>query len=450
MSRIKKTILIVTSTIFLILIAGYFTYVKPQLRILNGYAAKKACSCHFIAERDVSSIKAQDLGNPPLNLAEIQIDTASRTASSSVFGMAARTALYRDGLGCTLLNQTKLSPINQTSTPPAVNDTLPWPYGSLEAPKKKTGFSESKLQEAIAYAFDDEGEYLKKTRAVLVLKGDSIIAEQYADGFDQNTEILGWSMTKSICNILIGILVRDGKIDVDEDKLFEEWTDERKQITLDNLLRMNSGLKWDEVYDEIADATQMLFTEDNMPSYVLSNKLESPPGEVFEYSSGTSNLLSALIRNTINNDELYNTFHRSRLFDILGIENAVIEADPSGHFVMSSYCYATPREWAKLGLLYKNKGVWGRDTIFTEEWYNYSLKPTEASPNGSYGAHIWLNTNNNEIKDGPEDMFKFSGFEGQYVYILPSQDMVIVRMGLSEGPHFEINGLIKLILEATG
>jgi CubicO group peptidase (beta-lactamase class C family) len=183
-----------------------------------------------------------------------------------------------------------------------------------------------------------------------------------------------------------------------------------------------------------------------MGQYVMHSALEFEPGSRFEYSSGTTNLIGQLIRNQFDTHQDYLRFPYDRIINKLGLQSMYLETDDSGHYVLSSYCYATPRDWSKLGLLYLHGGVWNQDTIFTKEWLDYSIKPSPTQ--SSYGAHIWLNTNNNELKDCPDEMYKFSGYEGQYVYMLPSKNTVIVRTGLSEGPYFDLNAVIKTIVSA--
>lgn len=443
-----KKLLFVLVLFIILLIGAFQVFVVPKLDIVNGYASKKACSCYFISERELKSIKEQDLSESPLNLASLKVNLQDSSVVSSVLGIFKRKAKFKQGLGCVLINgQDDVD--NEFRRPlPEVNDSLAWPFGKKASTLKTYDVDQGKLEEALDMAFDKNGEFQKKTIALLAIKDDSIILEKYAEGYNQETELLGWSMTKSITNMLVGILVKEGKLSVDQKALFPEWTDARSEITLDNLLRMNSGLDWDEIYSEVADATEMLFKSDNMPGRAIGSPAAYPPGEVFNYSSGTSNLVGLLLRNQFETVEDYHNFPYEKLFNPLGLESAIIETDEDGNFVCSSYCFATAREWATLGLLYLHKGQWGQDTIFTEDWYNYSITSTQASPDACYGAHIWLNTNHNDIQDGPEDMFKFSGYEGQYVYILPSQNMVIVRMGLSEGPPFDMNGVIKTILEA--
>ena len=449
MSGIKRKLIFIFVAALILGGSYTMTSIMPKLSILNAYAAKISCSCHFISGRNIESIENQDLGKMPLKLASISIDSTNKMASASVFGLSKRRAAFKKGLGCVLIKGEDNVEYDFNRKSISVSDSLSWPYGNKQVEYKRVGFDKHKLAEALNSAFDEPGQYSKKTRALLVVQDDSIVGERYSDGFGPDTPILGWSMTKSITNILIGHLVMKGILDPDMDNLFKIWeADKRRKIKLDDLLRMSSGLAWDEEYSEITDATKMLFESENMSEYALKARQESTPGKLFEYSSGTSNILSALIRNCFDDHEAYLEFPDKSLFDPLGMSSAIIETDESGHFVCSSYGHASARDWAKLGLLFLHRGMWNNYKVFDSSWYDYSTKITEASPEDCYGAHIWLNSHYNDIPDGPEDMFKFSGYEGQYVYILPSQNMVIVRMGLTEAPGFDMNGVIKKILES--
>ncbi|MBT8233862.1 MAG: serine hydrolase [Saprospiraceae bacterium] len=436
----KKKLLILFVIILALIGIAYFL-VYPKMPILTGYAAKKACSCYYIANRNKESILNYDLAKSPLNLASIDILENENMAEASVFGLGNSKAYYSPKLGCRLIKNDNLTSKEiELRTHPKVS--------GFNFDQKQVGFDQSKINEAIREAFDDDEKWEKQTRALVIIQDDSLIAEHYAPGFNKDSKILGWSMTKSITNALVGILVKQGKLQINKTALFEEWLDDkRRNISLDHLLRMNSGLEWEENYAEISPATNMLFQTHNMGDYASSFKSEFEPGDHWEYSSGTTNIISKLIRDQFDNDEDYHDFPY-KLFSRLGIESFVMEADASGHYVMSSYCFGTPRDWAKLGLLYLNDGIMGEDTILTKEWIDYSITPTENSTNGCYGAHLWLNTNQNELKNLPSSIYKFSGFEGQYVYIIPSKNAVVVRMGLSKGPPFDVEKMMNLIYDA--
>ena len=326
---------------------------------------------------------------------------------------------------------------------------MPFPYGNLEP--KDTVFSNidyKKLNVAVENAFDKNGEKKKRTRSVIVIYKDKIIAEKYVDGFNKNSKILGWSMTKSITGTLFGILQKQGKIDITKPALIDEWkNDERAKITLNDLLHMNSGLEWEEKYDKICDATKMLFQAEDMSKAQIDKPLVGKPNNTWNYSSGTTNLLSGILRKQFKTHQEYLDFWYTDLLDKIGMNSAIVEVDMAGNFVGSSYGWATTRDWAKFGLLYLHKGNWNGEQIFAESWAKYVSTPTNTS-NGNYGAQFWLNAGG-RFPNVPKDMFYASGFQGQMVAIFPSNDIVIVRMGLKEDPEFDFNGLLSDVVKSV-
>ncbi|MEI7509972.1 MAG: serine hydrolase, partial [Flavobacterium sp.] len=353
----------------------------------------------------------------------------------------------REGLGATLINDD--FDVNQPYEVPKrtkTNNNLPFPYGNLEP--KDTVFSNidyKKLNNVVANAFDEKEQKNKRTRAVIVIYKDKIIAEKYDDGFNKNSRILGWSMTKSITGTLFGILQKQGKFDINKPAPIAEWQkDERAIIRTSDLLHMNSGLEWEEKYDKICDATKMLFQAEDMGKVQLEKRAQFPPNLHWNYSSGTTNLLSKILRNQFKTHKEYLDFWYSNLLDKIGMNSAIIETDMAGNFVGSSYGWATARDWAKFGLLYLHKGNWNGEQLFDESWVKYVSTPTNTS-NGNYGAQFWLNAGG-KFPDVPRNMYYASGFQGQMVAIFPSQDLVIVRMGLSE--EFDFNGLLRGVVSS--
>jgi len=448
-----KKLSITILLILMIITISYFLLLKPRLPIITGYAAKKACSCLFIADRPLKIIEKQDLASSPVNFVDLKVNEKDRSVTSTIFGQVPSTAKYTKGLGCSIetTNAPKFLEFKRGDFLRNKNFPLPqqaWPLGDAIA-EQQTNIDYSKLEEAFKIGFDEGDQWKKKTRALLVVQNGKLIKEKYSKGFDKDEDILGWSMTKSITNILMGILNKDKGLLVTQDNLFPEWkNDDRRKITLNDLMRMSSGLYWEEEYAKISPVTKMLFAEPNAGQYALEQKKEFKPGTHWEYSSGTTNILSLFIRNQFNSHTDYLAFPYRDLFNKLDMESAFLETDNSGHYVLSSYCFATPRDWAKLGLLYLNEGQWNGDTIFTKEWHDYSIQTT-ADSKGAYGAQIWLNRNHVFLADAPEDMYYFSGFEGQYVIVIPHKKLVIVRMGLSKGPDFDLNNLIKNIIDAV-
>ena len=432
-----------------ILILGYQTQLKPRLPILNGFAAKCVCSATFIAERDYASIQQYDLSFGPIHLAKNTINFETKSVESSVYGLVKRKAVYIPGYGCTLLPQTR--EIKNINTPQSeaieFSDSEYWPEGERMRDTLFSDIRNDKLNQAIQNAFTSkyrEGGLM--TSGVVVVYNGELIAEKYAEGFDKKTPVLGWSMTKSIINALIGILVKEEKMDLDHPVDYEEWkNDNRQSITLHQLLQMSSGLDWNEEYGTLSDVTKMLYLVPDIPSFADDPKLRERPGGEWYYSSGTSNIISGIIRNQFESHKDYLEFPRKALFNKIGMHSAVMELDPSGNFIGSSYCHATPRDWAKFGLLYLNNGKWNGERLFTDDWIEYTKTPAQYS-NGIYGAHFWLNADRAAYPDAPDDLFSANGFQGQRVFIVPSKNIVIVRMGYSE--DFDFNGFLRDVLEA--
>ena len=424
---------------------GFTTY--PKLDLISGFSAKSIASGHFIDNRSQEMIEKGDNDIDMIDLAKNKIEDMGKFAAASVYGLKERKAIYREGLGVTLINDdfdvTKPYEVPKRTK---LNNNLPFPYGNKEP--KDTVFANvdySKLDAAVANAFDEKGQIKKRTRSLLVIYKDKIIAEKYDTGFDKNSKILGWSMTKSITSAMFGILQKQGKYDIYKPAPIAEWkNDERKIITTNDLLHMNSGLEWEEKYDKICDATKMLFGAENMSRVQLEKPAAFKPNTHWNYSSGTTNLLSGILRKQFKTHQEYLDFWYSALIDKIGMNSMIVETDMAGNYVGSSYGWATTRDWSKFGLLYLHKGNWNGEQILDESWVKYTATPTNTS-NGRYGGHFWLNASGH-FPDVPKDMYYCSGFQGQMVAIIPSLDLVIVRMGLKEDPEFDFNGMLKGIV----
>ena len=415
----------------------------------TGYAAKKMCSCHFIAGRSKASIQKDDLAMSPLNLTSTIIDETAKTATSSIFGLGTKTAVYRENLGCILLDGKDDYNVQLTLPKVRKNMAAEWPRGETVSQRKMAGVDYPALNQAINNVFDPSLNMDSiKTRAVVVVYKDSLIAEKYANGFDKDTEILGWSMNKSITSTLIGMLVKAGKMNLTDDHLYEEWIDERSKITLNDLLQMQSGLAFEENYAAVSDVTKMLFMNEDIVKEIAGNPLSDPIGTKWYYSSGTTNLVAGLIKKQFDDLQDYLKFPHEQLFRKIGMHSMVLETDESGNYIGSSYGYATPRDWAKFGLLYLNEGNWYGEQIVDTSWVNFTRQPAEHS-GGIYGGHFWHNHNHAAYKDVPTDIYSCNGFEGQYVYIIPSKDLVIVRMGLNQGEEYDANQFLSNVIKAV-
>lgn len=428
---------------------GFTTY--PKLELISGFSAKSIASGHFLDHRSKELIEKGDNDIKLMDLATNTIDEAGKFATSSVYGLKERKAIYREGLGATLIDDDYdiSKPYLLPNRTKLVNN-LPFPYGNNE-PKDTllSNVDYSKLKKSIDNSFDKNGEKVKRTRAVVVLYKDKLIAEQYDAGFNKDSKILGWSMTKSITNSAFGVLAKQGKIDIYKPAPIAEWqNDERKIITINDLLHMNSGLEWEENYSKICDATIMLFQSGDMAKVQREKLAQFKPNTHWNYSSGTTNLLSGILKSQFKTQQEYLDFWYSGVIDKIGMNSMIVEQDMSGTFVGSSYAWATARDWSKFGLLYLHKGNWNGAQILDESWVKYSATPTNTSK-GAYGAQFWLNAGG-KFPDVPRDMFYCSGYQGQMVAIIPSLDMVIVRMGLKEEDQgFDFNGFLKDVISSV-
>jgi CubicO group peptidase (beta-lactamase class C family) len=433
-------------------------YLSQALPIIGGYGAKNLCSCVFVAGRDPQQVIAQELGGALINLGTFEAHYEDSSATASVFGLAKRKAIFRKGLGCTLVSEISEQELrNQKITvakkPLVDQDTMMWPNGDqvIDSILNK----HEKLNDVVNAAFvETDKENPVNTRAVVIVHNGNIIGEKYAPSFGKQTKLIGWSMTKTIINAMVGVLVKQGKLKVENPAPVDEWkADDRNQITLHNLLQASSGLAWEEIYGGPSTATNMLFRKKDAAAFASQAKPEEPPNKKWYYSSGTTNIISLIIRQVIG-DADYHALAYRELFYKIGAYNMVIEPDASGTFVGSSFSYATARDWARFGLLYLSDGVWNNEHIFPEGWVKYSITPAEAAPKGEYGAQIWLNAGNinnpadKRFPDVPNDMYLMDGFEGQSVVIVPSRNVVIVRLGLSQKRDFDINRFVSDVLKA--
>lgn len=432
--------------IFLLTVLAILIYSQyAKLNIISGYTAKYMASGVFIANRSMESLENQDTNVPLVKLADSEVNIQDREASADVYGLMERKAICRDGIGCVLINDDyEPGPYLRPNRNVLDND-LPFSFGnsSLDTITVE-GVDYEKLKIALDSAF--ARPEVQKTRTVLVLYKNKILSERYADGFTADTPILGWSMTKSILATLYGILQYQNKLDVEAKAPVPEWKDDgRSHITYNHLLRMQSSLEWEEDYTKMSDVTRMLFMETDMSKSQAAKEAVGYPTQIWNYSSGTSNLLSGLLRDQFDNYQQYLDFPYAALIDKIGMNSMLIETDLAGNFVGSSYAWANTRDWARFGALYLNGGVWNDERIFDESWVDYIATPTEGS-DGTYGAHFWLNAEG-KYPDVPRDLYSANGYQGQYVFIIPSKDLVIVRTGLAEPPEFDINSFLRNILD---
>ena len=451
MRRRVKLILYAAGIALIILLVAAGWYLSDTLPISTGHTAKTVCSNVFISGRDAEDIFKEDIA--PLHflfaITDFKVDPDEKSVRADAFGFADRKAIYRQGYGCTVVNgltedelrQQKIGDVKFLKYSPEQRSKRPWPVGNHgPVVSLPAGVDAQKLATAMDAAFVEPGpNNPRKTRAVVAVYDGRLIAERYAPGFNLNMPQLGWSMSKSVTNALVGVLVRNGKLDVHRPAPVPEWQkadDPRQKITLDQLLRMSAGLEFSEEYAPFSDAVYMFYDSYDFAAYAANKPLETEPDEKWYYSSGTANIIARVVRQTIEKQhENYYDYLYQNLFHKIGMLSVVMEPDPSGTFVGSSYMFATPRDWARFGLLYLQDGVWNGERILPEGWVKYTTTPTPRAPQGKYGAFFWLNAgalsdaSDRMMASVPVDTFFARGFQEQRVFIVPSKNLVLVRFG---------------------
>ncbi|MBZ9773490.1 serine hydrolase domain-containing protein [Mesorhizobium sp. CO1-1-8] len=432
-------------------------YIAPPelIRVGSGYSAKIVCSNVFIAGRDPNEVLAVDVqapGHPLLRLMRVSVDKNRGTVSAGLFGFLGKSvAVARDGLGCASVPDGDVGKARRTTIqaePSAAIKGDLWPEGERV---------EASQDPVIAKLLDDAALTGTGMRAVVVVKNGRIVAERYGDGFSARTPLLGWSMTKTVNAAIVGTLVKDGKMAFDDKSLFAPWkADGRAAISLADMMAMSSGLEFNEDYGDVADVTRMLYLEPDMADFAESKPLAAEVGKVFSYSSGTAVMLSRLWQDAIGDKAKALTWPRTALFDPLGMHSAVLETDEQGTFVGSSYLYATAHDWARFGQFLLQGGVWNDNQILPTGFVDWMREPASASK--VYGkGQLWIEAPGDEENPGagvaaglPKDTCWMEGHDGQTVAIIPSEQLVVVRLGLTPAklgyrPQTMVGALVKAL-----
>ena len=448
----KKLIKRVLWLVLIALIIGVTWFAWPRLPIITAFAAKGMCSSLFLADKTPERVAAEDLSFFPISLAKCSIDYEEKSVTATVFGLAKRKVVFREGLGAVIVLEKPEEELMGASfkipDPGYSQDTIPWPLGDVMPESLPEGVDYEKLEEILEKAVDQPGEEpFKKSLGVAVVYNNELIGENYLEGYHSRAKFHSWSMTKSVTGAMAGVLVKEGRMDIKAPTGIPEWeSDERRNITIENIMHMSSGLEWVENYFTISDATVMLMQSDDMYASVTGCKLVHEPGSFWNYSSGDANLLSGLLRTTIGDDEEYLGYAYTSLFHRIGMLNTMVETDASGLFVASSYSYGSTRDWARFGLLFLNNGIFEGDTVLTPEWVDFMTTAAPAS-DGKYASTFWLKEPEveNALVDVPDDIFFADGFQGQRVYVIPSKKLVVVRMGFSLA-NFSVNDFLRDII----
>jgi CubicO group peptidase (beta-lactamase class C family) len=329
-----------------------------------------------------------------------------------------------------------------TPLPPQPAGT-PWPTAEWPQGAPPDGLARTRFAALSDEAFAAPStEALGETHAMVIVQHGRLVAERYGEGFGPARTYPSWSKAKSITQALVGLAVGDKRLDVHAPADVPEWRgagDPRAAITLDQLLRMSSGLQWLEEYlpDKPSDVIAMLFGEGeaDVAGFAAGFPLAYKPDEFFYYSSGTTNIVSRCLARALDaHGPDFESFMRRRLFEPLGMQSATPKFDEAGTFIGSSFCFATARDFARFGLLYLRDGVWEDRRLLPEGWVDYARTPTFQQPGGEasgrYGAHWWLDL-------GGPGSFSANGYDGQFTVCVPDLDLVLVRHGVTPGEKKE-------------
>lgn len=462
MTRRRKIILLTTAVACAGLALGV-ARARDVPKVATGFIADTLCSETFVSGLDPSRNLAETTDAMPgvglLTWAmDFQVDRVRKGVTVTLFGIGRSHAVYREGLGCTLEHGAALADVALPS-----DDKQPALLSEIAGPGLVPPQSEG-LSAALDRAFTEPAQPpYRRTRAIVVMKAGRIIAERYADGVGPETQLLGFSMTKSVMSAQTGILVRQGKLELDGPAPVAAWQnpdDPRHAITVDQLMRHTAGIALgSSLQASLGSALEpvnvMKFAEDDMAAYAESVPLATAPGTVWNYHDGNTIMLAHLIRNAAGGkpeDAL--AFARRELFAPLGMNHVTLQLDGAGTIEGSSKMLASARDWARFGQLYLNDGVAGGKRILPQGWVNYSAT---ATPNAwvGIGAGFWTNQGDSfgakfRVDHGwPRDAFFAKGTIGQYTIIIPSERLVIVRLGRSPNAPPQADGVFDLVRDVV-
>lgn len=414
--------------------------------------AHQLCSAAFITRMDPERFYREGVAPdvaPVEGLIRHNVDLQRREATARFAGgLATSRAVFRGEAGCVVV---------QDPLPAAPADPGPHAPVALQpiAGPDVVAPSNPRLEAALDRVFEEPRDGPRRfTRAVVVLQDGRIVAERYAPGFGPDTPFTGWSLTKSVTNALLGVLVRQGRLDMMAAAPVTEWadpSDPRHRVTPDDLLRMTSGLDVGDslvpgVHSAFDPGTRAQFAAPDAGAALAVAKVLAPPGARFRYADGSTLLLSRIIRDETGGDgQGVLLFAHRQLFDLLGMTTAVLEQDASGSPIGSSHMWASARDWARFGQLFLDDGLVGGRRILPEGWVAYSARLTPGSEAIGYGAGWWTNRGGSQgarrRPHMPADSFMGRGSHGQFLIVIPSARIVIVKLGDAYAAYGDIEAM---------
>lgn len=435
-----------------VVVAGIASRPDRALRTATGMAAHDLCSETFVAGLDPEQTFAQSIAPRPgvrtfAWALRYRIDREAREAQASIFGAIASRAVYRERWGCVLVHgNERIDHPSPTSPGSALAETTEPPIVEPETPALKAAVDAAFIEPANAPH--------RWTRAVVIVRDGKIIGERYAPGYAVDTPMLGFSMTKSVVNALVGILVRQGVLSVDKPAPIAAWqraNDPRRVVTLEDLMRMESGLALDETGSGFDPSNQMFYDEPDMAAYAQRAKPIAAPRARWHYSSASTHLVARIVRDAAGGDGAsVQRFAARELFEPLGMRDVVMEMDATGTPIGGHYLYASARDWARFGQLFLDDGVIDGKRILPKGWVQWSSMPTRGT---AYGAGWWTNRGNDEAAVHrrhvgiPTDAFFATGNLGQRIAVIPSERLVIVRMARTHMVHGDAAGFERLVTD---
>ncbi|XOV78324.1 MAG: serine hydrolase domain-containing protein [Aestuariibacter sp.] len=425
---------------FRIILNFYPWRIGEAIDLAAALGAKLACSAYFISGQSQEQVMS-DLASysPATQLLELTYERNKVTAN--MLHIATQSATFRKDIGCTL-------DIGDTETLDALTIARPLPSDDNWPKGKTVNTIKSDRQQVLDEVLQQDNERGLQTRALLMIQDGEIVAESYAKGLSENTMLLSWSMAKSLTAIMIGRMQQLGLLHIGDVSGLPQWQDdERATITIEQLLQMRSGLQFDETYTPGSDSTRMLFSAYSASDVALKARLGHAPGEHFSYSSGTTNILARLIHDKSGGSQAMLDFFAAEILQPLNMSHTILELDPSGVFVGSSYIYATARDWGRVGLLMLNKGRLNGEQWLPSEWVSQAAKPIDTEKYGKYGYQFWLNSDGEEVRwpNLPEDSFMMMGNRKQIMMMIPSHNTVIVRLGWTSGHYPTEENFVALL-----
>jgi CubicO group peptidase (beta-lactamase class C family) len=458
-ASVKLWVSLVGGTAILAGLAALIAVRHPEraIRVATGVVAHNVCSKSFVSGLDPQTVFNETMDRAGLRRLRwgmnYHLDPTAQTVDASLNGLFGSHAVFHEGLGCVLEHGSKQPYVLRSDFAALKTPKTPPLLGEIAGPAVAEP-ADPGLKAALDHAFEEPAEPpFRRTKAVVVVQDGHVIAERYAAGIGVDTQLLGFSMTKSVINALLGILTVQGVVTPSFPAPVPEWraaSDPRHEIEVEHLMRMTTGLALDETNSGFDPSSQAVYLHNDMAGFAVKARMIAPPGKRWHYSSATTEILARIIRDSVGGPERTLAFAWRELFNPLGMRNVTLEFDGTGTLQGSTYMLASARDWARFGLLYLNDGVIGGRRILQEDWVGFSASATLDT---DYGAGFWTNRSEHANARGrvrlgiPRDAFFASGDLGQRVVIIPSQHLVVVRLGDSVDPTGDIRGLARLVKE---